>query len=164
MGSPAKNSNACFSQFCYSSIQTLFFFFFNFGEHSVSGHEKDWLQNLSSLIHRKPGHHSDLTLANWIVPSRILNIKGDEGTVRIIFNIDPGRGSSSNIDYFYLTPKTTAQFILFQKELVHSHGLNFMNSSSGFHNLVVHMLSIRSFSVVISVTKPAVSKCDLVAL
>lgn len=89
-----------------------FFFFFNFGEHSVYGREG--LAPGSTFPHsQKPGHHSELTLANRMVPSRILSIKRDEGIVTIMYNIDPGRGSSSNVDHFYLTHIITAQFILF---------------------------------------------------
>ena len=36
-----------------------------------------------------------------MIPSRILKIKGDEETVRIIYNTDPGRRASININYFY---------------------------------------------------------------
>ena len=51
--------------------------------------------------HRKTGCHKWFNFANWMIPSRILKIKGDEETVRIIYNTDPGRRASSNINYFY---------------------------------------------------------------
>lgn len=55
---------------------------------------------LLSLMESR-GTSSDSTLAAWVAPSRTLNRKGDEGTVRVTYDIDPGRGSSSNVDYFY---------------------------------------------------------------
>ena len=88
------------------------------------------------------GTSSDLTMATWMVPSRTLNIKGDEGTLRITYSIDPGRGSSSNVDCFYPVLSNSyenSSVHLVRKESVHSRGLNFMDSSSGFHNLIVYV-------------------------
>ena len=59
-----------------------------------------------------------------MIPSRILKIKGDEETVRIIYNTDPGRRASININYFYPVlsnpPESISVHLLL--ESVHSSG------------------------------------------
>lgn len=88
-----------------------------------------------------------------MIPSRILKIKGDEETVRIIYNSDPGRRASININYFYpVLSNPHGSIPVHLLESVHSRGLNFMTLPPGSHKLIAYMQST-SFSIVTSVTQ-----------